>query len=258
MQFMAVGLPGPDMHTPPPDFRAGVRDMAPLLVGVVPFGAVTGAAMVSGGLSVSQAISMSVLVYGGASQLAAVELLAGDTPVLVIAATALAINLRFAMLSASIASYFRRLPTAWRWLIGVLLVDVVYALSVATFERDTDVDRRWYYLGAAVLLWLGWQGATVAGVLFGPAIPESIPFGFVVPLVFIGLLVPTLEDRPTVLAAGVGGVVAVAGANLPLNVGLLVATACGVGAGLLADGDADPETLGRSADRTETGPEEDA
>ena len=232
---MPVRSPGPDMRLPPSDFRVGARDMAPLLVGVVPFGAVTGAAMVAGGLSVPQAVSMSVLVYGGASQLAAVDLLAGDAPFLVVAATALAINLRFAMLSASIASYFRRLPTAWRWVVGVLLVDVVYALSVATFDRGADLDRRWYYLGAGVVLWFGWQGATVAGALFGPAIPESIPFGFVVPLVFIGLLVPTLEDRPTVLAAGTGGVVAVVGANLPLNLGLLVATACGVGAALLVD-----------------------
>jgi predicted branched-subunit amino acid permease len=232
---MVADLPHPYMDSLPPDFRAGVRDMAPLLVGVVPFGAVTGAAMVAGGLSVPQAVSMSVLVYGGASQLAAVDLLAGDAPFLIVAVTALAINLRFAMLSASIAAYFRRLPTAWRWVVGVLLVDVVYALSVATFERGADLDRRWYYLGAGVVLWLGWQGATVAGVLFGPAIPESIPFGFVVPLVFIGLLVPTLEDRPTVLAAAVGGVVAVVGGNLPLNAGLLVATACGVGAALLVD-----------------------
>jgi 4-azaleucine resistance transporter AzlC len=228
--------PGPpDMRAPSPDLRAGVTDMAPLLVGLAPFGLVVGVAMVSSGLSVVQALSMSVLVYGGASQLAVADLLTRDAPFVIVAVTALAVNLRFAMLSASIASYFERLPTAWRWLVGVLLVDVLYALSVTTFEREADVDRRWYYLGAGVVLWLGWQAGTVLGVALGTDLPESVPFEFVVPLIFIGLLVPALEDASTLLAAAVGGFVAVAGANLPLNAGLLVAAGCGIAAGLLTD-----------------------
>jgi len=223
------------MRTPSPDPRAGVSDMAPLLVGVAPFGLVVGAAMVSSGLSIAQALGMSVLVDGGASQLAVVDLLARDAPFLVVAVTGLVVNLRFAVLSASIAPYFRGLPTAGRWLVGVLLVDVLYALSVTTFEREPEVDRRWYYLGAGVALWVGWQAGTVVGVLLGTGIPESVPFGFIVPLIFIGLLVPTIDDASTLAAAGAGGTVAVLGSNLPLNAGLLVAAACGVGAGFLAD-----------------------
>ena len=193
------------MRTPSPDIRAGASDMAPLLVGVAPFGLVVGAAMVSSGLSVTQALGMSVLVYGGASQLAVVDLLARDTPFLVVAVTGLVVNLRFAMLSASIASYFHRLPTAWRWLVGVLLVDVLYALSVTTFERESTVDRRWYYLGAGVVLWVGWQAGTVLGVALGTGIPENVPFEFVVPLIFIGLLVPAIDDASTLAAAfGIG------------------------------------------------------
>ena len=209
--------------------------MVPILVGVAPFGLVVGAAMVSSGLSVPQALGMSVLVYGGAAQLAVVDLLVRDSPFVVVAVTGLVVNLRFAMLSASIASYFRGLPTAWRWVVGTLLVDVLYARSVTTFERDREVDRRWYYLGAGVVTWVGWQAGTVVGVVLGTGIPEGIPFGFVVPLVFIGLLVPALEDASTLAAATVGGATAVLGANLPLNAGLLVAAACGVGVGLLVD-----------------------
>ena len=209
--------------------------MAPLLVGIAPFGLVVGAAMVSSGLSVPQALGMSVLVYGGAAQLAVVDLLAKDTPFLVVAVTGLVVNLRFAMLSASIAAYFERLPSAWRWLVGSLLVDVLYARSVTAFESDREVDRRWYYLGAGVVTWVGWQAATVVGVFLGRGIPEGVPFGFVVPLIFIGLLVPALDDDSTIAAAAVGGTVAVLGADLPLNAGLLVASACGVAAGLLAD-----------------------
>ena len=225
----------PAMHTPSPDLRLGAREMGPLLVGIAPFGLVVGAAMVSSGLSVPQALGMSVLVYGGAAQLAVVDLLARDTPFLVVAVTGLVVNLRFAMLSASIASYFRRLPSAWRWVVGTLLVDVLYARSVTTFERDADVDRRWYYLGAGVVTWVGWQAGTVVGVVLGTGIPEGIPFDFVVPLIFIGLLVPAIDDASGLAAAAVGGATAVLGADLPLNAGLLVAAACGIAAGLLTD-----------------------
>jgi len=233
--LIPVGHADPAMRTPSPDLRAGATDMAPLLVGIAPFGLVVGAAMVSSGLSVPQALGMSVLVYGGAAQLAVVDLLASDAPFLVVAVTGLVVNLRFAMLSASIAAYFRRLPTAWRWVVGSLLVDVLYARSVTTFDRDREVDRRWYYLGAGVVTWVGWQAGTVVGIVLGTGLPGSVPFGFVVPLIFIGLLVPALDDDSTVVAAAVGGAAAVLGANLPLNAGLLVATGCGVAAGLIAD-----------------------
>jgi len=143
------------MRTPSPRLRAGAAEMAPFLVGIAPFGLVVGAAMVPSGLSVPQALGMSVLVYGGAARLAVVDLLAGAAPFLVVAVTGFVVNLRFAMLSASIAQYFRGLPTAWRWVVVALLVDVLYALSVTAFERDPEIDRRWYYLGAGVVLWIG-------------------------------------------------------------------------------------------------------
>ena len=236
---MIVGrVADPLVRTLPSDLRAGAADTLPLLVGVAPFGLVVGAAMISAGLSIPQALGMSVTVYGGAAQLAVVDLLAHDTPFLVVAVTGLVVNLRFAMLSASIASYFRGLPTAWRWLVGVLLVDVVYALSITAFEREREIDRRWYYLGVGVVVWVGWQAGTVVGVIVGTGIPEGVPFEFVVPLVFIALLVPAVDDAPTLAAAGIGGAAAVGGTNLPLNAGLLVAAACGVGAGLIADREA--------------------
>jgi 4-azaleucine resistance transporter AzlC len=217
------------------DFRRGVRDVAPLLLGIVPFGLVAGIAAVEAGLDLPQALGMSVVVFAGASQLAALDLLGSDAPLLVVVVTATVINLRMLMYSASIAPYLRDLSAASKAGIAYLLTDQAYALSVASYRSAESVDRRAYYLGVAATLWAVWQVTTVAGVVLGPGVPEAWGLEFAVPLVFLALLVPAMEDGPTTLAALAGGAVAVAGAGLPLNLGLLVGATVGIVVGLAAE-----------------------
>jgi len=220
----------------PDDFRAGVRAALPSLLGLVPFGLVAGIAAVNAGLSPVQAVGLSFVVFAGASQLAAVDLLAKDASLVVVVVTAVVINLRMAMYSASIAPYFESLRRRWEVVCSYLLTDVGYALSIAEFTDESDTNRRWYYLGAAGAVWAVWQAATVAGVLLGASIPERWDVGFAVPLVFLTLLVSDVSDRPRLVAALVGGGVAVVGANWPLNLGLLGGALAGIVAGVLVDG----------------------
>ncbi len=216
-------------------FLEGARAVAPVLLGVIPFGLVAGATAVDVGLSGLQAVGLSVLVFAGASQLAAIELLGGDAPLAVVVATALVINLRMLMYSASIAPYFQEIATRWRAVLAYLLTDQAYALSVTRFGDDRPVRRRWYYLGAALLLWGVWQVCTVLGVLVGARVPDSLPLGFAVPLTFLALLVPAVTDRASAAAAAVGGTGAVVGAGLPLNLGLIAGAVVGILAGLAVE-----------------------
>lgn len=242
------------MPTVPDDFVAGVRATLPLLLGLIPFGLVAGVAAVDAGLSPAQAVGLSAVVFAGASQLAAVDLLAQDASLAVVVLTAVVINLRMSMYSASIAPYFESLRRRWAALYAFLLTDMSYALAIAEFTGeegddeprntpdggpgvdDATADRRWYYFGAAAFMWLVWQLATIVGVVLGASIPESWGVSFAVPLVFLALLVPELSDRPRAVAALVGGSVAVVGAGWPLNLGLLGGALAGVVAGLIAEG----------------------
>lgn len=216
-------------------FLEGVRAVAPVLVGVAPFGLVAGAAAVRVGLSGLQAVGLSVVIFAGASQLAAIELLGRDAPLAVVVATALVINLRMTMYSASIAPYLQDLATRWRASLAYVLTDQAYALSVTRYMADEPVDRRWYYLGVAVPLWFVWQVCTVAGVIVGAQVPDSLPLEFAVPLTFLALLVPAISDAPSAAAAAVAASVAVVGAGLPLNLGLLTGAVVGVLAGLVVE-----------------------
>ena len=120
-------------------FLGGVRAVAPVLVGIVPFGLIAGAAAVRVGLSGLQAVGLSVVVFAGASQLAAIELLGSGARPAVVVATALVINLRMLMYSASIAPYFRETATRWRAGLAYLLTDQAYALAVTRFGADRPV-----------------------------------------------------------------------------------------------------------------------
>jgi 4-azaleucine resistance transporter AzlC len=216
-------------------FRRGVRDVSPLLLGVAPFGLVTGVAAVDAGLSLPQTVGMSVVVFAGASQLAALELLEAGAPLAVVVLTAVVINLRMLMYSASIAPYFRSFPARLKAGLAYLLTDQAYALSVARYRGEGSADRAAYYLGAGVTLWVVWQVTTVAGVLVQAGVPPSLGLDFAVPLVFLALLVPAMEDRPTTVAGLVGGGLAVVAAGLPLNLGLLVGATVGIAAGILTE-----------------------
>ena len=217
------------------DLLAGVRDVSPLMLGIVPFALVAGIAAVDAGLGLAEAIGMSVIVFAGASQLAALDLLGENAPLAVVVGTAVVINLRMLMYSASIAPYFSDYGRRLRAGLAYLLTDQAYALSVAEFDENPDRSRWRYYLGAAASLWIVWQVGTVAGVVIGTGVPDALGLTFAVPLVFLALLVPAMKDRPSTAAGVAGGAVAVLAAGLPLNLGLLVGALSGVAVGLATE-----------------------
>lgn len=224
------------MRLPPADFWAGARDVVPVLLGNMPFALVFGATAVAVGLTTAQTLGSSVFIFGGAAQLAAVQVLDRGAPAVVVLLTALVVNARHVMYSASIAPYFRRFSRRQRWGYAYLLTDPAYALSITEFHDRTETDaRRWYYLGVAVPLWVNWQIWTVAGVLLGASLPAWLQVDFVVPLIFLSLLVPTIEDRATGVTAAAAGAIAVVGVGLPYQLGLLAGALVGTAVGLASE-----------------------
>ncbi|MEX0840647.1 MAG: AzlC family ABC transporter permease, partial [Parvibaculum sp.] len=88
------------------DYIDGIRAMLPLLPGAVPFGMIAGAVAAEAGFGSAAGIGQSVIIYAGAAQLAATQLVAEAAPALIVVLTGLVVNLRFAMYSASLAPHF--------------------------------------------------------------------------------------------------------------------------------------------------------
>lgn len=213
---------------------SGAKTVAPFLVGVIPFGTITGVTMVSSGIAPLPAVAMSFLAFAGSAQLAATELISKDAPTLIVIATALVINLRFMMYSASIAPHFSRMSRFWRYPLAFLLSDQAYAISVLKFQgSDTSkaIDKRWFFLGCGFPVWLIWQISTLIGVGLGLQVPASWSLDFAIPLTFLSLLLPSVKDGASVVAAICAGGVSVAGFDLPLHTGIIAAIATGIAAG---------------------------
>ncbi|MFB6107767.1 MAG: AzlC family ABC transporter permease [Haloplanus sp.] len=217
-----------------PDFREGVRSITPLLPAAATVAVATGVAASAAGLSPLQTVAMSVGVYFPSVMLVASDLLADGVPTAVVVVTALVVGVRVVILSLSIAPYFERFSTRWKWALAYFLWTPVYALTVERFETEPTADARGYYLGLAVPLWLTVQTFVVVGIAFGARVPSSLELGFIVPLAFVALLRNVLTDASTWVAALVGGGVAVAGSGIPFGLGVVVATVCGVVAGVAA------------------------
>ena len=219
------------------EFWSGVRDEAPILLGVVPFCLLFGAAAISAHLSSLAAQAMSSIIFAGSAQLIAAQMVGTGTSGLVILMVIFIVNLRHALYSASVGPHVRHLGTGWKLLLSYLLTDEAYAVTITHYNKDGDApDRHWYFLGAGLTLWSAWQASTAVGIFIGAQIPASWPLSFVLPLTFIALVVPALKDRAGVAAALVAGLVGLLAINFPYKTGLLLAALIGIITGLVIEG----------------------
>ncbi|MEX2292612.1 MAG: AzlC family ABC transporter permease [Acidimicrobiales bacterium] len=238
---------------------AGARAVAPMLVGVIPFGLVAGATPATTGLGGGISIGLSTIVFAGASQLAAADVLADGGSALVAVVAACTINLRMLLYSASLAPHLTHTSLRRRLCMAYVLTDQAYAVSISRWTAEAvrsgeggpapDPDRRVpYYFGAGLLLWVNWQICTVVGILIGTAVPDSLPLDFAIPLVFLVLLVPVITTRPAGVSAIIGGGVAVLAAQAGAShLSVLVGAIAGITAGAAAEG-----LLERRAPRDDT------
>ena len=219
------------------EFFQGVKGELPILVGVIPFGMIYGILALGAGLSEVEAQAMSVVVFAGSAQFMLVQLLGAGTPALVMILTGFVINLRHALYSASIAPNIKKLSPLWKTFLAYLLTDEAYAVAITHYyKRDASPFKHWYFLGAGLALWTSWQISTAVGVFLGAQFPSSWPLDFTLALTFIALVVPTLKDRPGILAALSASAVAIITAGLPYKLNLIVAAIAGIIVGLWSEG----------------------
>ena len=226
-------------RSPSPRLDA-VRDAAPIVLAYLPFGLALGATLAATRVSPSIAWSSSPLLFGGAAQLVAVQLLESGANLIVVVLAALVVNARMLLYGAALAPHTADWPARWRWAGAYFLADPVYALATTRFEGPSAAahprDRFGYYLTVAVLLWVGWMAMTGAGMLLGGVLPNWLRLDLAAPLTFLLLLLPMLKGRAAYAAAATGGIVALVTSGLPLGLGLLLGAAAGIAAGTYTGG----------------------
>jgi 4-azaleucine resistance transporter AzlC len=206
--------------------RRLVVDGIGIAASAVAFGFVYGLAAQRAGLSPLDAVAMSVVVFAGAAQFAAIGYITGGLAWPAIVLLTGLLNARHLLYSAALAPWLRDIPLVRRALIAHLLTDEAFALSIAHFTRIGRTDERGYWIAAIGSTFIPWNLATLAGVLIGQEIPSPERFGLdiVFPAAMVGLAAGLISGRREVVAA-------IAGAVLGVVVGLLVSPSVGIIAG---------------------------
>lgn len=216
----------------------GVRDGAPFLIVVGPFALLFGVVATEAGLNLAEVMGFSVLVIAGAAQFTALQLMTENAPAAIVLATALAVNLRMAMYSASLAPYLGAAPFWQRAIVAYFNVDQSYAVSMARFEAEpamTVPQRVAYFMGAITPVCPMWYAFTLLGALGGAAIPEAWALDFAVPITFLAIIGPLLRTAAHVAAALTSVVASLAFAGVPYNLGILLAGALAMAVGAQAE-----------------------
>jgi 4-azaleucine resistance transporter AzlC len=192
---------------------AGAVATLPFWPGAALFGIVYAVTARAAGLSAPEIIGMSLIVHAGAAQFAAVKLIAGGAGALSVVFGTAVTNARSLLIGASVAPYVAGQPLWWRLIYAFHLSDESYAVAMAGFLRGeaTPGDA----LGANLGMVVPWLGSAVIGVLVGAAIPTPSRWGIdlVIPLTFLGLLVPLLRNRRAVGVALCSGALALLGVS---------------------------------------------
>jgi len=218
------------------DFREGFVEMLPACAALTPFGVVTGVGAAAAGADFSGAMGMSAIIFSGAAQILASQLLASGAPVAVVILTCAVAGLRFLMYSAAMAPYLKPLPPRWQNTLAFLLTDQAFAASIRRFNaKDDPHGGALHFLGGGIAMWGMWQITNAIGYFAGNLIPPAWSLDFAVPLCFVALVAPLLRDVPLVVAALVGGIAVFALDGMPMKLNLIVAGVLGIVAGMLTD-----------------------
>ena len=216
-----------------PAFREGMRDVSPQSTGIAAWGLMTGVAMVKSGMSVFEAVAMTLTVFAGSSQLAAIPLIVAGAPAWVILATGFCVNLRFVVFSLHLRSFLMHLPLWQRLVHGYLTADLSYVLFTRRFRHpgqtpEEKLEQEAYLSGNDFLNWLSWIGASLLGIALANIIPTAWGLGFAGILCLLGVQCSLASSRLRILSAAVAGAAAVVAYALPLKLNIVFAIAVAV------------------------------
>ena len=210
-------------------FLKGIIDVSPLMIPVVPFGLIFGVLAVDVGFTPLETMCMSLIIFGGASQIVLLQLFSGGASSLVIISSVGAVNSRHLLYGAVVSEHLSDLKLIWKIIISYFLIDQAFARSNEYFKKNKDNNKYFHLVGGGATCWIIWQSTTFLGIILGAAIPEKLGLSFAIPLTFLALLINDFRKFVNVFVIIVSGLVATLGYNIiPFKAYVIVAALIGL------------------------------
>ncbi|MBN3162073.1 AzlC family ABC transporter permease [Pectobacterium brasiliense] len=186
-----------DTVSPWKHFMAGVVEMLPLCLSVVPWGILAGSMAIQSGLSVGQSIGMSAIIFAGAAQLVSLGLLMSGANVATLLISVFFITAQHLIYGLTLREYVSTLKLRKRLPIGFLLSDELFALSEKK-DRKNNVSTS-YLIGAGFTFYIFWNIFSILGVLMASSVPDLDKYhlDYSIVATFITIVVPMIKKIST-------------------------------------------------------------
>jgi len=210
-------------------FLKGITDVSPLMIPVVPFGLIFGILAIEIGFSPLATMGMSLIIFGGASQIILLQLFSGGASSFVIISSVGAVNSRHLLYGAVVSEHISDLKLIWKIIISYFLIDQAFATSNEYFKKSKEKNKYFHLIGGGFTCWIIWQSTTFLGIILGATIPEKLGLSFAIPLTFLAILVNDFRKMINVIVILTSGLVALFGYNyIPYKAYVIVAAFAGL------------------------------
>jgi predicted branched-subunit amino acid permease len=181
------------------------------------------------GFSPLETMGMSLIIFGGASQIVLLQLFSGGASSLVIISSVGAVNSRHLLYGAVVSEHLSDLKLIWKIIISYFLIDQAFAISNEYLKRNKQSNKYFHLVGGGATCWVIWQSTTFLGIVLGEAIPDKLGLSFAVPLTFLALLVNDFRKLINVVVIIISGLVATIGFNyIPFKAYVIVSALIGL------------------------------
>ena len=214
----------------------------PVMLGFIPVAIAFAIMALSAGISRGESISMSVMVFAGASQMMAVGMISEGAGQLAIILATFIMNFRHFIMSTCVFGRMKKTGLAARLLCSFGVTDESFAIFTTTEKERCD---KWYFFGVFLGTYFSWIIGTVIGTFLGAILPAVVSnsLGIALYAMFIALLVPSVKGNWRLLLV----VVITALINMGLRLiidsswALVISTLVGAGIGMFVVKDDEDE-----------------
>lgn len=177
--------------------RKGLATGFPIMLGYLPIALTYGVLARQTGLSLVELTMMSGLVYAGASQFMAVNMIAVSASAMEIIIATFVLNFRHFVMSLSFMNRLRNVERKWKLPLSLGLTDESFAVSAFHPKEANQKNGAYFYLGIFVMAYFSWVSGSLLGGVLGDVIPANLSqsMGIALYAMFIGLLVPSVKKN---------------------------------------------------------------
>lgn len=186
--------------------KHGLIGALPVALSYIPLAMVFGALARATDLTLGEALGMSLMIYSGAAQLLAVQMLAGGGAFAGVLLAGTVLALRHVLMGASISRYTQSVSGRAKAAMALLLTDESFALALGRYQSAPGDHA--YFLTVNAALYASWNAGTASGYLLGRSVESLAPFDLAIifPLLFLAITVHMIKT-PLERAAAAGGLV---------------------------------------------------